>query len=393
MTRSHEGPGFFMGLAPRGRGFGSWGEARYKQRMLASRQATAAYAAAHRDLPENFRVLDALHVSSLGLGTYLGRDDQADDDRYQEAILYALGHGVNVLDTAINYRAQRSERLIGHCLRQLASLGLTRDQLVLSTKAGYLPFDGAVPQDGEAYLRRVYLDSGLAPAAEVVDGRHCLAPSYLRDQLTRSLRNLGVASVDIFYLHNPESQLGTVARPEFLRRMRAAFALGEELVQAGLIGRYGCATWGGFRVAPTDPGHLSLAELHGLATELAGDGHHFRVVQLPVNLAMTEAIRQPTQVVAGQAMTLLQAAEQLGIAVVASGSLGQGKLLARPLSPGLVAALPGLGRDSQRLLQVVRSAPGIVTALCGFKSLTHARENVALLRTPPLTRQQFARLL
>lgn len=361
--------------------------------MLASAQATAAYALAHPELPENFRVLDGLTVSSLGLGTYLGSVNQADDDSYQAAILYALGQGVNVLDTAINYRAQRSERLIGHCLQKLANLGLTRSQLVLSTKAGYLPFDGTVPQNGEDYLRRVYLDSGLAPPAEVVDGRHCLAPEYLRDQLTRSLRNLGVSGVDIFYLHNPETQLGAVSRPEFRRRMRAAFALCEELAGAGLTGRYGCATWSGFRVAPTDPGHLSLGELHQLATELAGDQHHFRIVQLPVNLAMTESIRQPTQVLNGQAMTLLQAAERLGIAVVASGTLGQGKLLGRPLPDALVAAVPGLRRDSQRLLQIVRSAPGITTALCGVKTLSHARENLELLRTPPLSRQQFARLL
>jgi aryl-alcohol dehydrogenase-like predicted oxidoreductase len=368
-------------------------EARYKQGMLASTQATAAYAATHPELPQNFRLLDGLHVSSLGIGTYLGRDNQADDDSYQAAILYALAYGINVIDTAINYRAQRSERLIGHCLRQLGSLGLYRQQLVLSTKAGYLPFDGTVPQNGEDYLRRVYLNSGLAPPAEVVDGRHCLAPEYLRDQLTRSLRNLGVSGVDIFYLHNPETQLGAVARPEFRRRMRAAFALCEELAGAGLIGRYGCATWSGFRVAPTDPGHLSLGDLHTLATELAGDQHHFRIVQLPVNLAMTEAIRQPTQVLDGQAMTLLQAAERLGIAVVASGTLGQGKLLGRPLPDALVAAVPGLRRDSQRLLQIVRSAPGITTALCGFKTLSHARENLELLRTPPLSQQQFARLL
>ena len=361
--------------------------------MLASPQATAAYAASHPELPENFRLLDGLSVSSLGLGTYLGRDNQADDDSYQQAILYALAHGVNVVDTAINYRAQRSERLIGHCLRQLAELHLTREQLVISTKAGYLPFDGAVPQDRQAYLRRVYFDSGLAPAAEVVGGNHCLAPGYLRDQLARSLRNLGLSGVDIFYLHNPETQLTTVARPEFLRRLRAAFAVGEELAQAGVIGRYGCATWSGFRVPPSDPGHLSLAELHGLAQELAGAEHHFRVIQLPLNLAMTEAVRQPTQLVQGEAMTLLQAAERLGIAVVASGSLGQGKLLARPLPEALTTALPGLRRDSQCLLQIVRSAPGIATALCGCKGLAHVRENLTLLTVPPLSRQQFARLL
>jgi aryl-alcohol dehydrogenase-like predicted oxidoreductase len=361
--------------------------------MLATPQATAAYAAAHPDLPGNFRLLDGLCVSSVGIGTYLGRDSQADDDSYGEAIAYALCRGVNVIDTAINYRAQRSERVIGACLQRLASLGLAREQLVLCTKAGYLPFDGSIPRDGEAYLRRVYQDSGLAPPAEVVDGCHCLWPGYLGDQLARSLRNLGQDRIDVFYLHNPETQLGAVSRPEFLRRMRAAFAFAEERCQAGVIGRYGCATWSGFRLAPTAAGHLSLAELHGLARELAGEQHHFRVIQLPVSAAMTEAVRQPTQVVGARTLTLLQAAEELGIAVMASGPLAQSKLLARPLSDGLVAALPGLRRDSQRLLQIVRSAPGVHAALCGMKSPTHVRENLELLRVPPLSREQFARLL
>jgi aryl-alcohol dehydrogenase-like predicted oxidoreductase len=361
--------------------------------MLATPQATAAYAAAHAALPDHFRILDGLHVSSLGLGTYLGRDNQSDDDSYAESILYALLHGINVLDTAVNYRAQRSERVIGACLQKLASLGLSRPQVVVCTKAGYLPFDGSLPRDGEAYLRRIYLDSGLAPAAEVVDGCHCLSPGYLRDQLGRSLRNLGLDQVDVFYLHNPETQLGAVERPEFLRRMRAAFAFAEERCQAGVIGRYGCATWSGFRVPPDAPGHLSLAELHALACELAGDQHHFRVIQLPISAAMTEALRQPTQVIGSRTLTVLQAAHELGISVMASGPLGQSKLLARPLSDRLVAALPGLRRDSQRLLQIARSAPGVRTALCGMKTLSHLRENLELLRTPPLSGEQFARLL
>jgi len=51
-------------------------------------------------------------VPSVGVGTYL--DDPTDtDDVDREAVGRALESGVNVVDTAINYRCQRSERAVG----------------------------------------------------------------------------------------------------------------------------------------------------------------------------------------------------------------------------------------------------------------------------------------
>ena len=39
-----------------------------------------------------------------------------------------------------------------------------------------------------------------------------MTPAFLRDQLQRSLRNLGVERVEYLYLHNPEHQLSSVTR-------------------------------------------------------------------------------------------------------------------------------------------------------------------------------------
>src|SRR5712672_757015 len=55
-------------------------------------------------------------VSALGLGTYLGECDDAEDARYAATVSAALEKGVNLFDTAINYRCQRSERTIGDSL-------------------------------------------------------------------------------------------------------------------------------------------------------------------------------------------------------------------------------------------------------------------------------------
>ena len=185
---------------------------------------------------------------------------------------------------------------------------------------------------------------------DIVAGCHVLTPRYLRHQLDQSLANLGLTSVDVYYVHNPETQLLEVPRTEFLGRVRAVFEALEGAADEGKIRIYGAATWDGFRVPSARQDHLELAELVEIAHELAGDAHHFRVVQLPLNLAMPEELTQPTQTVVGQAMPLLQAADRLGVQVVTSAALLQTRLLGH-LPPSLGPALAPLRTDAQRCLQ------------------------------------------
>ncbi len=90
-----------------------------------------------------------------------------------------------------------------------------------------------------------------------------MTPKYLASQIAWSRRNLGVETLDIYYLHNPEIQLSEVDRPEFIMRVRAAFELLEQEADAGRIGVYGVATWDGLRLPPEDPGHLSEGAARG----------------------------------------------------------------------------------------------------------------------------------
>src|SRR5690242_11424770 len=90
----------------------------------------------------HFREGPGFVLSSVGLGTYLGETTPETDEAYRRAIIRAVELGVNVIDTAINYRFQRSERTIGRSFREIERSGIaTRDELVVSTKAGYLTFD------------------------------------------------------------------------------------------------------------------------------------------------------------------------------------------------------------------------------------------------------------
>ena len=166
-----------------------------------------------------------LWLSSIGLGTYLGEPSDAADQSYIAAIESGLRSGINVLDTAINYRHQRSERNIGAALKHLIDSGeLHRDEVLVCTKAGYLSFDGNPPPDPRAYFHREYVETGVLDPKELAGGMHCMSPAYLENQIERSRRNLGLETIDLFYIHNPESQLADVSREVFRQRLKDAFA-------------------------------------------------------------------------------------------------------------------------------------------------------------------------
>jgi aryl-alcohol dehydrogenase-like predicted oxidoreductase len=321
---------------------------------------------------------DGLTVSSLGLGTYLGECDDAEDGRYTATVIAAVGKGVNLLDTAINYRCQRSERAIGEAVRVLTSRGdIKRDEIVVCTKGGYIPLERTPPATKEGY--RGFLDSeyyapGIMQPEDVVSGGHCLTPKYLSDQIERSRRNLGLAFIDVYYLHNPEQQLDVLARPKFLDAIGAAFSALELQVERGVIGCYGCSTWNGFRVPSDARNHLSLEELVTIAREVGGESHHFKIIQLPINLAMTEAVRVPTQTVDSDRVTLLEAAQHFGVGIVGSATLMQSQL-ARSLPEQLRSAFPGFNSDARRAIAFAQSLP-LTAALVGMKSVAHLEQNL-----------------
>ncbi|MGH9747902.1 MAG: aldo/keto reductase [Candidatus Acidiferrales bacterium] len=359
----------------------------------ATAQGTLRYAARFqgRSAAGHFREIPGgLVLSSIGIGTYLGEPDEAIDKGYTEAVVAAVEGGINVIDSAINYRFQRSERSVGAALRALASKGYSRDEVVICTKAGFLTPDSEMPPDPNAYFAHEFLDRGVFRPEEIAAGCHCMAPKYLADQLERSLGNFGVESIDVFYLHNPETQLTEVSAPEFQKRVREAFAFLESAATSGKIGAYGMATWNAFREDLKSPGYLSLEAMAEIATDVGGAQHHFRFVQLPFNLAMPEALTRPNQSVGGKTMPMVQAARDLGINLVTSAALLQGQLT-KNLPPFVHSAL-NLKKESELALQFARSVPGLTTALVGMSRVEHVRANLALVSVEPAAREQFLKL-
>lgn len=358
----------------------------------ATAEGTARFAARHPlAAAGHFRTSLGLTVSSLGHGSYLGETDAASRAAYADAVAAALSGGVNVLDTASSYREQASERDVGAGLRRFLAGGGQRDEVVVVTKAGFIHGDVDMP-DAEAWFEHEYLDSGVLATGDVVQA-HCMTPRFVTHQLARSRRNLGIDTIDVLLLHNVEHPLEWgVSEATFYQAVEAAFTALEQAVDAGHLRHYGVATWDGLRVPPGSRGHLQLVKLVHAAgqarmetdrkagREPKAGNHHFKAIELPVNLAMAEAALVPTQPFRFGAQTALECAKDLGMMVLASASLGQMRMR---LDPGLLGAFAA-DQPAHAALQFTRSVPGVTTALVGMGNPAHARSNTAFaLARPP----------
>jgi aryl-alcohol dehydrogenase-like predicted oxidoreductase len=359
----------------------------------ATSEGTARLQQRHAErLPGHYRQSQGLWIGSIGMGTYLGDASEEVDRNYTETAVLAASVGVNVFDTAVNYRHMHSERAIGRALAELISSGkVRRDEILLATKGGFLSYDGKEPDDPSAYFQEKLVRSGLVKPEEIVAGCHTLAPRYLASQIDVSRGNLGVSSIDIYYLHNPEMQLSEVSRDELLLRLRQAMMVLEQAVADGSIRMYGAATWNGFRVQADSKEAISLEDILHVAREVGGQNHHFGAIQLPFNVAMPEALAVSTQSSNGRPVPLIHVAREHGLMVFSSASLLQGHL-AKGLPAGFQQGIPGLATDAQRAIQFVRSTPGITCALVGMSSRRHLEENIGTASQPPLSLADYRKM-
>ncbi|HJW09276.1 MAG TPA: aldo/keto reductase [Holophagaceae bacterium] len=321
-----------------------------------------------------------MEPSTIGLGTYLGDGTDAADAAYAEAALAFHGVGGTAFDTAANYRGGRSEQALGQAFSRM-----DRDSYFISTKAGYLPMgDGRTGETPRQWFERTLLKPGILQPDDIVDGCHAMTPRYLAHQLDVSRAALGVACLDLFHLHNPEQQRPQLGPRRFEEVILRAFEACEGFRREGKITFYGVATWNGFRVAPDRPDHLSLENLLQLAHRAGGPDHGFRWLQLPLNLALPEALLAPTQRFGGREMPLLEAAQAAGIRVQTSASIMQGRILGdiRSQWEDLAPQFPGCRTPAQVALQFTRSCPGVDVALCGMGRKAHALENAELMKLP-----------
>ena len=357
---------------------------------FASSKDTEEFARKSKVNSLNFKKFQNLTLSNVGIGTYLGDSDEKTDEMVKNAIKQSILSGVNVIDTAINYRSQKAERSVGKAISELVNeQKISRNQIFVCTKNGYLTNDANVKQEFWEYVKNEYSSRGVIREGDVSSGYHCMTIPYLEDQLTRSLNNLGLDCIDLLYLHNAvEGQVSDISKDQFLKNLRLVFELYEQKRKEGKIKFYGMATWECFRVTSENPQYLSLQEVVKMAEEVGGKNHGFRFIQLPFNMHYDQALLKKTQLFDNIPISILEAATKLGIGVFTSVPFMQGRLLA----PGVMPEFHEL-KPSLRALQFIRSTPGIIAPLVGQKLPEHVSENLEIMQIPPITPEDFISLV
>jgi aryl-alcohol dehydrogenase-like predicted oxidoreductase len=366
-------------------------------KTYATKEGTFSYLKQFPKYSKDFYRFDGdVFVSSLGLGTFRKEPYREENYivNYKDSVKLAVFNGMNLIDTAINYRYQISEREIGEALQELFEEGkANREQVVITSKGGFLPLDFPFPENPYKWISENIIDAGFATKEDIIVDQHCMTPEYLRWSVEQSLQNLKLETIDIFFLHNPEMQLGYIDYKTLKKKIKKSFELFEKFVTEGKIRNYGIASWNGFLYEDTHDEYISLKDMVEIAQEVGGKNHHFKYIQSPYNLGKPEAYNFSNQMGPdGKYYTLMQAVQGYGLKMMASSSLLQANVFKRKFD-SKVGELLGTKElnDVASALQFARMG-NVVSALFGAVDPKHVADNLTLAYIPNTSKENMGQL-
>lgn len=339
----------------------------------------------------HYRHFDGRWLSSIGIGTHRGNVDAETDALYLNTLAIGLARGLNVIDTAINYRAMRAERVVGRAVAHQISEGVDREKMFVVTKGGFVPHDGEDPRSASAWIDEELVQKGFLKSEEAVV-RHSIRAPWITESLCRSRANLGLDKIDAYLLHNPERALPRLGAG-FWSELTRTFGVLEEAVATGHIECYGLALWDAVRVRAGTPLNLLIERALECATVAAGGGvNHLRIIEIPLNVSNAEVLRMRNQMLKGRLVPAMDLAQDCNLFVLTSASIARaGRLSSR--GRARLPTIEGIESDYIRALQFTRSAPGTGSALVGMRCPEHVHAALSLAARPPLPPDEIRQLL
>lgn len=319
-------------------------------------------------------------LSAICCGTYLGIPNSEVDFEYKRALKKALIKGINLIDTAINYRGMRSEVLVGEVIKELIEeQQIKRSEIVIATKGGFLPADYRNREVGENYrdfmkndikehfMKAISTNINLCHTTlkKILDRGNAVEKEIIECFFEISRENLGLETIDIYYLHNPEVSKKDLGEDSFYQELKITFELLEQKVKKGQLRYYGISTYSGFISNPDAHEHLSLERIVNIVETVAGKGHHLKFIQLPLNKAMNTAEVDKTQQVQGRWMSCLDAAKELNIKVMTNISLAQGKAFDK--------------YSSEEMIEYLLENENVCASMIGMKKEANVDRNIRVL--------------
>jgi aryl-alcohol dehydrogenase-like predicted oxidoreductase len=312
-----------------------------------------------------------LMVSRMGFGCYRVHEFEPEN---RQALKDALLGGINIIDTSTNYTDGSAERLVGDVTRELIEAGeLSREEFVVVTKAGYV--QGTAMREAK---ERVGTGRALPEMVEFQqDCWHNISPTFLEEQITKSLQRMKLDAIDVLLLHNPEYFLksgGT--RDQYYGRIEKAFKHLETEVAKGRIKSYGISS-NTFPEVESRSDFTSLTRVFDIAKAISPT-HHFQVIQLPFNLYEAGAALHLNN----NRQSVFDFALKNGLAVLTNrpyNAYAKGRLSRLTSFPthDEVEIKGGLHTTLGRAIELEKKAPGYPKAVQGFQWAHALRENLS----------------
>ncbi len=300
-----------------------------------------------------------LKLPALSLGLWHNFSDGDAHERSRALIHCAFDHGITHFDLANNYGPPpgSAERVIGRVLRE--DLRPWRDELILSTKAGYQMWSG--------------------PYGEWGSRKHLTA------SIDQSLQRLGLDYVDIFYSHRPDPET----------------PLEETMSALDHIVRSGKALYIGLSNYSAEQTARATAILRSLGTPCLIHQPKYHLFDRWIEGGLTDVIRREgmgSVVFCPLAQGLLTNRYLAGIPADSRAALDPRFLKPEDITEAkltIIRQLDALARQrgqslAQMALQWVLRDPVITSALIGASKVTQISENVAALVQAPLTGEELA---
>ena len=367
-----------------------------------------------------------LSLSSIGLGMYKGENSDKGDQEWKSSIIKSVTNGINIFDTAIRYRNQRSEKILGSTLLDLITRNkLKREEVFISSKGGLIGVPNNISEG--AYINKVVKGEWKVPKQEIYKNIHSIYLPFLKKQLDISLGNLNMSTIDCYFIHNPELAKGIKNEEEFYRRINDIFKWLEGEKEKGRIQSYGIASWNGFRRDVNSRPYLDLSELIKIAIHNGGKDHGFRFIEAPLSIGMPYLANHT---LVGKKKSLhnknfINFINENGLNFITSASAYEGKIevllkfvelfnmignsdskeedsapiISLPISENSIIQMmevilsqknnnsihdilyKGVNKNLSlypSVLNTVRSYPGVLSSLCGMHSEEFVKENLIL---------------
>ena len=228
-------------------------------------------------------------MSNFAFGTYRITDQ---NPQHVQALRDAIDSGITMIDTSSNYMDGSAELAIALAFREFDEDVKAKVEIV--SKYGYIQGSNMASHKERSF-------DGVVEFSERCF--HSISPSFMRDQLKKSMARLEVDKIDCYLIHNPEYFIldalnKNADKDEILdamyERLFEAFVGLEEEVKNGKIGSYGISS-NSFAKAQNDPEFLPYEDLITLAQraseQVGNDAHNFSTIELPINILEQEGLK------------------------------------------------------------------------------------------------------